>query len=207
MVFDIVSEKAFSKDLKGGEMMRCTAKNFISRLQNKKEDALDYVIEHYSSFVNAIAYKILSDINKDAIEECVNDVFLAIWQNAKQFEGQPEDFKKWIGMLTKYKAIDIFRRLEKQQAREKGDEELSQKPDVKETEREFLKKEQRNDLLLAISCLESVDRDIFMMKYFLQLTNTEIAEALHLSKAAVENRLYRGKKKLATSIKLREVFI
>ncbi len=43
-------------------------------------------------------------------------------------------------MLTKYKAIDIFRRLEKQQAREKGDEELSQKPDVKETEREFLKK-------------------------------------------------------------------
>jgi len=188
-------------------MMRCTAKNFISRLQNKKEDALDYVIEHYSSFVNAIAYKILSDINKDAIEECVNDVFLAIWQNAKQFEGQPEDFKKWIGMLTKYKAIDIFRRLEKQQAREKGDEELSQKPDVKETEREFLKKEQRNDLLLAISCLESVDRDIFIMKYFLQLTNTEIAEALHLSKAAVENRLYRGKKKLATSIKLREVFI
>ncbi len=44
--------------------------------------------------MNAIAYKILSDINKDAIEECVNDVFLAIWQNAKQFEGQPEDFKK-----------------------------------------------------------------------------------------------------------------
>ena len=56
-------------------------------------------------------------------------------------------------MLTKYKAIDIFRKLEKQQAREKGDEELSRKPDIKETEQEFLKKERRNDLLFAISCL------------------------------------------------------
>ncbi|WP_254660203.1 sigma-70 family RNA polymerase sigma factor [Lysinibacillus xylanilyticus] len=188
-------------------MMRCSAKNFISRLQNQKEDALEYVIEQYSGFVNAIAYKILSGINKDSIDDCVNDVFLAIWQNAKQFKGEPEDFKKWIGMLTKYKAIDLFRKLEKQQAREKGDEELLQKPDLKDTQQELLKKEQRNDLLVAISHLENIDRDIFMMKYYLQLTNTEIAEALHLSKAAVENRLYRGKKKLASTIQLKEAFI
>lgn len=91
-------------------MMRCSAKNFISRLQNQKEDALEYVIEQYSGFVNAIAYKILSGINKDSIDDCVNDVFLAIWQNAKQFKGEPEDFIKWIGMLTKYKAIELLYR-------------------------------------------------------------------------------------------------
>ncbi|MFJ8461165.1 sigma factor [Lysinibacillus xylanilyticus] len=90
--------------------MRCSAENFISRLQNQKEDALEYVIEQYSGFVNAIAYKILSGINKDSIDDCVNDVFLAIWQNAKQFKGEPEDFKKWIGMLTKYKAIALLYR-------------------------------------------------------------------------------------------------
>lgn len=194
-------------NIKGGEMVRCTAKNFICRLQNQKEDALEFVIEHYSGFVHAIAYKILSGINKDSIDECVNDVFLAIWQNAEQFKGESEDFKKWIGMLTKYKAIDLFRKLEKQQQREKGDEDLLQKPDIKDIQQEFLKKEQRNDLLLAISHLENIDRDIFMMRYYLQLTNSEIAEALHLSKAAVENRLYRGKKKLATTIQLKEALI
>ncbi|WP_245622918.1 sigma-70 family RNA polymerase sigma factor [Lysinibacillus contaminans] len=185
-------------------MMRCHTKNFISRLQKQKEDALEYVIEHYSGFVHAIAYKVLSSISKDAIDDCVNDVFLAVWQNAKQFKGEPEDFKKWMGMLTKYKAIDLFRKLEKQQAREQGDEELTQKPGQRDVQEELVNKEQRNDLLLAISQLESIDRDIFMMKYYLQLSNIEIAEALHLSKAAVENRLYRGKKKLATKIQLKE---
>ena len=81
--------------------MRCNSKNFVKRLQKQKEDALEYVIEHYSSLVNAVAYKVLSGINKDAIDDCVNGVFLAVWQNAGQFKGEPEDFKKWIGMMTK----------------------------------------------------------------------------------------------------------
>ncbi|WP_438824961.1 sigma factor-like helix-turn-helix DNA-binding protein [Bacillus sp. JJ722] len=41
----------------------------------------------------------------------------------------------------------------------------------------------------------------------MQLSNIEIAEALNLSKAAIENRLYRGKKKLATTIQLKERLI
>lgn len=187
--------------------MRCNSKNFIIRLKKQKEDALEYVIEQYSSFVNAIAYKVLSSISVDAVDDCVNDVFLAVWQNAGQFNGEPEDFKKWIGMVTKYKAIDQFRKLDKQHAREQSDDLLEQKSTGESPQEHLVSKEEKRDLLFAISKLEQIDRDIFMMKYYLYLSNTEIAEALHLSKAAVENRLYRGKKKLATSIQLKERFI
>lgn len=187
--------------------MRCNSKNFLRRLQKQKEDALEYVIEHYTSLVNAVAYKVLSGISKDAIDDCVNDVFLAVWQNAGQFKGEPEDFKKWIGMMTKYKAIDSFRKLEKQQAREQNDDFLEQKPTGEDVQEQLVKKEESKELLLAISKLEELDRDIFMMKFYLQLSNVEIAEALHLSKAAVENRLTRGKKKLATKIQLKERLI
>ncbi|WP_075619460.1 sigma-70 family RNA polymerase sigma factor [Paenisporosarcina indica] len=187
--------------------MRCNSNNFVTRLQKQKEDALEYVIEHYSALVNAIAYKVLSGISKDAIDDCVNDVYLAVWQNAGQFKGQPQDFKKWIGMMTKYKAIDLFRKLEKQQAREHSDDLFEQKSKNDEVTEQLVKKEDSKDLLLAVSKLEEIDRDIFMMKYYLQLSNIEIAEALNLSKAAVENRLYRGKKKLATMIQLKERLI
>lgn len=187
--------------------MRCNSKNFVRRLQKQKEDALEYVIEQYSSLVNAVAYKVLSGISKDAIDDCVNDVFLAVWQNVGQFKGEPEDFKKWIGMMTKYKAIDIFRKLEKQQAREQGYDLLVQKSSGEDVQEHLVTKEENKDLLLAISKLEELDRDIFMMKFYLQLSNVEIAEALRLSKAAVENRLYRGKKKLATKIQLKERLI
>lgn len=187
--------------------MKCDAANFIKRLKKQKEDALDYVIEEYSGLVHAICFKILSGMSHDAVDECVNDVFLSVWQNAKQFKGDAEDFKKWIAMVTKYKAIDRYRQLEKQRAREQSDEVLREHPGHEDVQMHLLKKEEKNTLLLALSTLPDLDRDIFMMKYSLHLTSAEIAGSLNLSVAAVENRLYRGKKKLAQNKQLRERFL
>ncbi len=188
--------------------MTCSEKNFIVRLKKQKEDALDYVIDAYMPLVKAIAIKILQPLSKsDTVDECVNDVFLSVWQNAKQFNGDQEDFKKWIGMIAKYKAIDRYRILEKQQSRE---ELLNmEKPftDKKDIQQQLLQREQKNELLFALSKLADIDRDIFVMKYFLEMKNLEIAEKLNITKAAVDNRLYRGKQKLAHTIQLRESFI
>ena len=65
---------------------------------------------------------------------------------------------------------------------------------------DYLRKEQRDELLAAISSLCEIDRDIFMMKYFLSMPSSEIAEALQLSVTAIDNRLSRGRKKLAQRI-------
>lgn len=187
--------------------MKSNATNFIKRLKKQKEDALEYIVEHYSPLINAISFKILSGISKDAVNECVNDVFLTVWQHAKEFDGEPEDFKKWIGTITKYKAIDRFRQLEKQRARETSDEYLLKKPANEDVQRQLLKKEEKNTLLLAMSTLPDLDRDIFIMKYFQSLSNPEIAAALNLTIPAIENRLYRGKKKLSTNSHLKERLI
>ncbi|MGM0752481.1 MAG: sigma-70 family RNA polymerase sigma factor [Bacillota bacterium] len=184
--------------------MKSSPTNFIIRLKKKKEDALVYIIDAYMPLVKTIAKKILHNRNRLDIDECINDVFLTVWQNAYQFKGEPEDFKKWIGMITKYKAIDRYRQAEKRNAREQTDESLLQKGSSLETDTLVLQREEKNELLTAISQLEDLDRDIFMMKYYLDLTNKEIADQLNLSKAAVDNRLYRGKKKLASNMKLKE---
>ncbi len=70
-----------------------------------------------------------------------------------------------------------------------------------------MKREERDELIAAISQLKENDRDIFMMKYYLELSNGEIADHLGLTKAAVDNRLYRGKKILASNLKVKELFV
>jgi RNA polymerase sigma-70 factor, ECF subfamily len=187
--------------------MKCNDTNFIHRLKKQKQDALEYIIEQYASLVHAICYKILSNISTEAIDECMNDVFLTVWQNANEFKGEPQDFKKWLAMITKYKAIDRFRQLEKQRFREQSNELLPEQADPQNIQLHVLKKEERNTLLLALSTLPDLDRDIFVMKYYLQVSHAEIAESLNLSLSAVENRLYRGKKKLAQNTQLRERFL
>ncbi|MBN8191764.1 sigma-70 family RNA polymerase sigma factor [Bacillus sp. NTK074B] len=184
--------------------MKSSPTNFITRLKKKKEDALEYIIDAYMPLVKTIATKILHNRNRLDVDECINDVFLTVWQNSHQFKGEAEDFKKWIGMITKYKAIDQYRQSEKRNDREQQDESLLAKSSTPGTDTSVLQKEEKHELLAAISQLEELDRDIFMMKYFLGLTNMEIADQLNLSKAAVDNRLYRGKKKLASNMKLKE---
>lgn len=190
--------------------MRCTEKNFIKRLKQHKEEAMEFVIDEYMPYVKAIIHKILYPTGRtDLVEDCISNVFLAVWQNSHQFSGDPNDFKRWIGTVSKYQAIDQYRRLEKQQAKEQGMPENHEPAAEIELQEQVLKREEKNELLLALSKLGELDRDIFTMKYFLEMPNAEIAQALHLSKAAVDNRLYRGKKSLASllTIKMRERWI
>lgn len=186
--------------------MKSSQANFIRRLKKQKEDALEYAIDTYLPLVKTIASKILHNVKPGDIDDCINDVFLTVWQNAHQFKGDAQEFKKWIGMITKYKAIDRYRQAEKQKVHEQGDTRLEQEVSASQTEGSVLKREEKNELLAALSQLKELDRDIFIMKYYLKLANSEIADNLGLSKAAVDNRLYRGKKELAANTKLKELF-
>ncbi|WP_433747518.1 sigma-70 family RNA polymerase sigma factor [Falsibacillus pallidus] len=183
--------------------MAVSNRNFIKRLKKQKEDALEYVIDVYMPYVKAIAMRILQPIGqRDLVDDCINEVFLEVWKNSHQFNGEVEDFKKWIGVITKYRAIDFYRVYEKKAARE---EELDEVESLAANrQNDLLVQEQRNELLFELSKLDEVDREIFMMKYYVGLSNGEIAESLQLTKSAVDNRLYRGKKKLAKTIELKE---
>jgi RNA polymerase sigma-70 factor (ECF subfamily) len=199
-VIVVYSEKAFSIQ-KGDHAMRVSEKNFVKRLKKQDEAALEYVIDTYMPFIKAIVYKVLQPLGKvDLVEECVSDVFLSVWQNTMQFKGDAIEFKKWIGMIAKYKAIDQYRVLERQQAREQALDGTDNLASGNLIQDQVLQREERNELLFELSKLETVDRDIFTMKYFLEMANGEIADALFISKAAVDNRLYRGKRKLAYSL-------
>ena len=178
--------------------------DFIYRLQQQDEKALHFIVNQYLGYVKAIAYKILGDsFGHMLVEECVNDVFLLIWQKSDQFQGDETDFKKWLGMITKYKAIDTYRKQQKYLdtiSTEHAPPQISEHNIESQLEQAFGKEL----LLIEVLHLPPSERELFLMKYYLDYTNGEIADILHISKAAVENRLYRGKKKLAKNPRLKE---
>ena len=177
--------------------MRSTDNNFIKRLKRQKEDALEYAVDKYLPLVKGITYKVLSPLeNPGLVEECINDVFLTIWHHANQFEGDTDDFRKWLCAVTKFKAIDTYRIANRRVEVEivgRDDLEVGSSPSI---ENEVLVTENKNELLKLMCGFEVIDRDIFMMKFFLDMTSEEIATKIGLTKAAVDNRVYRGKKRL-----------
>lgn len=174
--------------------MNITSENFIKYFKKGKETALEYVINDYFGIVKAIVYNALKSYNDhQMIEECISDTFLGAFENAKQFSGDQEDFRKWICTIAKFKAVDKQRKITNIPiATDMESLQLS----VDSAEDAFLIKARTEELLSLMTKLEEVDRDIFTMKYFLNMKNEEIGQHLGLSKAAVDNRLYRGKKRL-----------
>lgn len=175
-------------------MKRIDENNFISRFKKGKEDAFEYVIDQYLGIVKAIIYKALKSFeDQQVIDECINDTFLGAWETS-QFEGSSEDFRRWICTIAKFKAIDAQRKLARKPI--VTDISRTQMKTVQSAEEEFIIKESANELLLMMSQLENMDRDIFTMKYFLNMKNEEIANHLGVTKASIDNRVSRGKKRL-----------
>ncbi|MFB6800316.1 sigma-70 family RNA polymerase sigma factor [Peribacillus butanolivorans] len=183
--------------------MKSTDKNFIQRLQRQEEDALEFIVDNYLPLIKGITHKILSPLkNEGIIEECINDIFLSIWNNSKKFHGDSTDFRKWICAIAKFKSIDSYRKATKKVKFTSSYTDVNLE---KSAEDELIMMEDRTELLQLIELLEPVDRDIFILKFFLGFKNEDISIKLGLTKASIDNRIYRGKKKLnqkATNLKL-----
>ncbi|WP_020618014.1 sigma-70 family RNA polymerase sigma factor [Paenibacillus daejeonensis] len=176
--------------------MKTNDTNFIRRLQRHKPDALDYIVDSYLPLVKGTIIKVLGPLRNDGlIDECINDSFLSVWQHADSFRGNSEDFRKWIYAIARFKAIDAYRKQVRRQAQVAGDTNL----DILQTasaEQELLLAEEQADIIQLLHQLSETDRDIFTMKYLLGMRTDDIAAKLGLTRTAVDNRVFRGKKKL-----------
>lgn len=98
--------------------MKINENNYITELQKHNEKALLYVIDRYGGLLNSIIAKHLYAI-KDCREECLNDVFLSIWDNICCFDAKKSSFKNWIAGIARYKSIDYLRKYIKEKGTEK----------------------------------------------------------------------------------------
>ena len=88
-------------------------KKMIKRIRKKDTKGLDYIINVYSKKVYFLVNKIIGIYGKEEVEECVSDVFFAIWNDIEQYDEKRGEFSSFIFMKTKYKALDYKRKLDK----------------------------------------------------------------------------------------------
>lgn len=175
-------------------MNKSNEHNFVERLQMEKEDALEYIVHQYLPLIKGISLKILSPLqNEGLIDECINDIFLSIWNHASKFKGDTTNFKYWIASIAKFKAIDYYRKTVKNTVVPTEDIELIQSDVVEE---QIISSENKREILAYIHTLDPVDQKIIIMRLFLGMKSDEISEKLGISKSAIDSRLSRGKKKL-----------
>lgn len=170
-------------------------KQLILLLKEFPSQGLEAAIDLYGSKVKWIAQKILGTDRESDVEECVSDVFLKLWQSIYRYDSESgAPLKSYLYGIARHTALDYRRRLCKTEEwipLEEND--LGIQVNFEE---QMAAKENRKILQAAVDDLGEPDREIFLFRYYLGQSVSEIAGYLDLTSKAVENRLYRGKKRL-----------
>ncbi|KJU71136.1 sigma-70 family RNA polymerase sigma factor [Clostridium baratii] len=171
--------------------------NYIKALREKNIEALDFIMDTYSNLIFKVAYKVLN--KRELSEECINDVFLKVWNNIDRFNKEDDKFKNWICTITKYTAIDMLRREKKHSNNLSIEEEpLNSKSEL---EKDF---QNDNDLLIIkneINSMDKIDREIFIRRFYYGEKIRVISEKLGMTDNAINLRILRGRKRLSEKIR------
>ncbi len=173
--------------------MEIKEENFYQELCKENEKALEYVIDNYGSLVKTVVKRHLPGLG-DYQEECMNDVFLAVWQHCCSFRPEKGSFAKWLAGVSRYKALTYKRKYLREQK-------ILALEEIGETGRDmeeflYLERQLSGEIEEFIQCLKEEDREIFRQVFVEEMTPDEVARKQGISKSSVYTRVSRGKKKI-----------
>lgn len=173
--------------------MKIDEYNYANQLKKKNSKALEYVVDNYSNLVFKVVRTVLSsNFHAQNVDECVDDVFWAIWTNIESYDCEKGNFKYWIAAISKYKAID-YKRKYFEKSKTKSLDEFDLKSEIS-VENVLVLKENRQEVLLAINTMKPVDKEIFIRRYFLYEEIENIAKTFGVDRNLVDKKLSRGRK-------------
>jgi RNA polymerase sigma factor (sigma-70 family) len=195
----------------------------IQGLQARDPHTLEALIAQYSHELFYFIRLILDGVGsvQDA-EECVNDLFIAVWQEFDSFDPRRGALRTWLTMRAKYIALDrrrhllrrsssgalVVSQLEEQAAAQDrpGLDGLGHERGIIGSRAEasidllLEQRERRDELWRALERLPELDRLLVYLRYFHLASIEEVAARTGLSKHAVDTRLWRVRKSLREAL-------
>lgn len=160
--------------------------------------AFEELVIRYQRQVFAIVYRITTQYQES--EDITQDVFLAVFHKLNQFDVSKK-FSPWIQKIAVNTCISALRKKNRAFMVEFDEAYISQ--DVGSSGADFgnpqaavLRQELRDDINKALLDLPVNYRTMLVLRYQLELSNPEIAEALGISKENVEVKVHRARKAL-----------
>ena len=166
----------------------------IRQIETGNEDGLKQLINQYGGLLKSIIQKTLAYLPAYQ-EECLNDTLLAIWNNIDKYDDSKSNFKNWICVIAKYRAINYLKIYQIEVQNVSWDEEKHEKS-YAHTDNPFEQELWEIELNRLLQPLTDRDQELFK-EYFTSIEDTdEIAKRNNLTTGALYSRISRGKKKI-----------
>jgi RNA polymerase sigma factor (sigma-70 family) len=160
-------------------------------------EAFARLYDMYSAAAYSLAARIVRD--RDLAADVVQNVFLAVWTGATQFDagrGQPST---WIMTMTHHKAVDMVRR-EQRRRTEPIDLAAELAATGVPVEEQAWRGVARDNVRVALARLPDPHREVIELAYFAGYTQSELAARLALPIGTVKSRTFAAMRALRDAL-------
>lgn len=166
----------------------------LVRVGHKDSLAFEALYDRYGGAVYSLAVKMLRD--RQTAEEIAQEVFLAIWRGARDFDPARGSARSWILSLAHHKSVDAVRR-QRLRTAEPLSETMTADADVAQ---DALRGVTGTEVQSALAALSDGQREAIVFAYYGGYTQQEIAKRLHVPLGTVKTRMRDGMLRLRTAL-------
>ncbi|MEP6808898.1 MAG: sigma-70 family RNA polymerase sigma factor [Chthoniobacterales bacterium] len=172
-------------------------------IQDEKPEALELLYDRYNGIVKALILRVIH--NEAEAEDLLQEIFMEIWNQAKNFSAAKGKPLGWMVTLARRRAIDGLRKKQAYlRAGERLQNETEQQPNAwvhNTTEDEISFGDTRVLVRKVINTLPEAQQQAIDLAFFRGLSQREIAAKTNTPLGTVKTRLELGLKKLYDGLK------
>jgi RNA polymerase sigma-70 factor (ECF subfamily) len=170
----------------------------MKRIQAGSHDAFAQLYDRYSER----AYRVARAVTVDAVlaEDAVQEGFVAIWKARATYRPERETAAPWLMTVIRHRAIDVNRRHTTAQSHCAGDGSLENRRSRDDPATEAADRVDARDLQALLRGLPDAQREVIVLAFYGELTQTEIAAELDLPVGTVKGRMRLGLGKLRDTV-------
>jgi RNA polymerase sigma-70 factor, ECF subfamily len=172
-------------------------------IQREDSEALSQLYDRYNGILKALVLRVIH--NEAEADDLLQEIFMEIWNQAKNFSAQRGKPLGWIVTLARRRAIDGLRKKQAYiRAEERLQHETEQQPDAwihNSTEEEILDGDRRVLIRGVIGMLPPAQQQAIELAFFRGMSQREIAAKTNTPLGTVKTRLELGLKKIYDGLK------
>jgi RNA polymerase sigma-70 factor (ECF subfamily) len=183
--------------------------DLMQAIQAEDPDALAQLYDRYNGILKALILRVVH--NEAEADDLLQEIFMEIWNQAKNFSAQKGKPLGWMVTLARRRAIDGLRKKQAYaRAEERLQSETEQQPDAwvhNTTEEAIVLGDTRVLIRKVIDGLPPAQQQAIGLAFFQGMSQREIAAKTNTPLGTVKTRLELGLKKIYDGLKeLRDEF-
>jgi RNA polymerase sigma-70 factor (ECF subfamily) len=175
----------------------------MQAIQASDADALAQLYDRYNGILKALILRVVH--NEAEADDLLQEIFMEIWNQAKNFSAQKGKPLGWMVTLARRRAIDGLRKKQAYaRAEERLQNEIEQQPDAwvhNATEEAIVLSDTRVLIRKVISGLPPAQQQAIDLAFFRGMSQREIAAKTNTPLGTVKTRLELGLKKIYDGLK------